>query len=114
MVPFEVTITDKQMFADYLIRVFQVEVSMVLKLTEYEVTLTCSMTLGKYSVAYFRHSMHCTHLGKCTCTHKEVCYQYWPSSGYKQYGEYSVDLLGEEELEDTFSGDSTSRTSRYS
>ena len=32
---------------------------------------------------------------------QEVCYQYWPSStsGYKQYGEYSVDLLGEEELE---------------
>ena len=30
---------------------------------------------------------------------QKVCYQYWPSSGYKQYGEYSVDLLGEEELE---------------
>ena len=30
---------------------------------------------------------------------QEVCYQYCPNSGYKQYGEYSVDLLGEEELE---------------
>ena len=30
---------------------------------------------------------------------QEVCYQYWPSSGDQQYGEYSVDLLGEEELE---------------
>ena len=30
---------------------------------------------------------------------QEVCYQYWPSSGNQQYGEYSVDLLGEEELE---------------
>ena len=30
---------------------------------------------------------------------QEVCYQYWPNSGYKQYGEYSVDLLGGEELE---------------
>ena len=29
--PFEVTITDKQMFADYWIRVFQVEVSTVPK-----------------------------------------------------------------------------------
>ena len=29
--PFKVTITDKQMFADYFIRVFQVEVSMVSK-----------------------------------------------------------------------------------
>ena len=28
-----------------------------------------------------------------------MCYQYWPSSGDQQYGEYSVDLLGEEELE---------------
>ena len=30
---------------------------------------------------------------------QEVCYQYWPGSGNQQYGEYSVDLLGEEELE---------------
>ena len=29
---------------------------------------------------------------------QEVCYQYWPNSGYQQYGEYSVDLLGEEKL----------------
>ena len=28
-----------------------------------------------------------------------MCYQYWPSSGKQQYGEYSVDLLVEEELE---------------
>ena len=28
-----------------------------------------------------------------------MCYQYWPSSGNQQYGEYSVDLLGEEVLE---------------
>ena len=37
--PFMVTVTDKQMFADYFIRVFHVEVSMVSKLTEYEVNL---------------------------------------------------------------------------
>ena len=30
---------------------------------------------------------------------QEVCYRYWPNSGYKQYGEYNVELLGEEELE---------------
>ena len=35
--PFEVTITDKQMFADYWIRVFQVEVSMVSKFTAYQI-----------------------------------------------------------------------------
>ena len=35
--PFKVTITDKQMFADHWIRVFQVEVSMVSKLTAYHI-----------------------------------------------------------------------------
>ena len=29
---------------------------------------------------------------------QEVCYQYWPSSGYQAYGEFSVELLGEESL----------------
>jgi len=28
-----------------------------------------------------------------------VCYQYWPSSGDQQFGEYNVDLLGQEEME---------------
>ena len=30
---------------------------------------------------------------------KEASAQYWPSSGIYQYGEYSVELLGEEPLE---------------
>jgi protein tyrosine phosphatase len=29
---------------------------------------------------------------------KEVCYQYWPGSGSQTYGEFSVELLGEESL----------------
>ena len=99
------------MFADYLIRGFQVEVSTVLKLTDYEITMTCSMTLGKYSVAYFMHSVHYTQM--CMYS-QQVHYQYWPNSGYKQYGEYSVDLLGKEarSWRDTFSEDSRSHTSR--
>ena len=30
---------------------------------------------------------------------QEASAQYWPSSGMTQYGEYTVDLLGEEKLE---------------
>ena len=30
---------------------------------------------------------------------QEASTQYWPSSGIYQYGEYSVELLGEEPLE---------------
>ena len=30
---------------------------------------------------------------------QEVCYQYWPTSGVKQIGEFTVDLLGDEKLE---------------
>ena len=30
---------------------------------------------------------------------QEVCFQYWPTSGVKQFGEFTVDLLGEEKLE---------------
>ena len=46
--PFKVTITDKQMFADYFIRVFQVEVSMVSKLTAYHI---------KYQSVAYRHGI---------------------------------------------------------
>ena len=28
-----------------------------------------------------------------------VCYQYWPSSGSQRYGEFTVELLGEERLQ---------------
>jgi len=28
-----------------------------------------------------------------------VCHQYWPTTGIREFGEYTVDLLGEEELE---------------
>ena len=30
---------------------------------------------------------------------QEVCHQYWPSGGTKRFGEYTVELLGEEKLE---------------
>ena len=30
---------------------------------------------------------------------QEVCHQYWPTTGIREFGEYTVDLLGEEELE---------------
>ena len=30
---------------------------------------------------------------------QEVCYQYWPSSGSQSYGEFTVELLGEERLQ---------------
>ena len=30
---------------------------------------------------------------------QEVCYQYWPSSGSQRYGEFTVELLGEERLQ---------------
>ena len=46
--PFKVTITDKQMFADYWIRVFQVEVSIVSKLTVYQI---------KYQSVAYRHGI---------------------------------------------------------
>ena len=46
--PFEVTITDKQMFADYWIRVFQVEVIIVSKLTAYHI---------KYQSVAYRHDI---------------------------------------------------------
>ena len=29
---------------------------------------------------------------------QEVCYQYWPSSGSKAFGEFTVELLGEQKL----------------
>ena len=29
---------------------------------------------------------------------QEVCYQYWPSSGIVNIGEYTIDLLGEEKM----------------
>ena len=30
---------------------------------------------------------------------KEVCYQYWPSSGSRRFGEFTVEILGEERLQ---------------
>ena len=30
---------------------------------------------------------------------QEVCYQYWPSSGSQRFGEFTVEILGEEELQ---------------
>ena len=30
---------------------------------------------------------------------QEVCYQYWPSDGTQTYGEFRVEILGEEKLE---------------
>ena len=29
---------------------------------------------------------------------QEVCYQYWPSSGTQTYGEFTVELVGEETM----------------
>ena len=29
---------------------------------------------------------------------QEVCYQYWPSNGSQRFGEFTVDILGEERL----------------
>ena len=34
----------------------------------------------------------------CVCV-QEVCYQYWPSSGSQTYGEFTVELVEEEEME---------------
>ena len=28
-----------------------------------------------------------------------MCYQYWPTSGVQKIGEYTIDLIGEENLE---------------
>ena len=33
---------------------------------------------------------------------QEVCYQYWPSSGAQTYGEFTVEILGEEKFEGFF------------
>ena len=30
---------------------------------------------------------------------QEVCYQYWPSSGSLTYGEFTVEIVGEEMME---------------
>ena len=30
---------------------------------------------------------------------QEVCYQYWPSSGSQRFGEFKVEILGEEALQ---------------
>ena len=30
---------------------------------------------------------------------QEVCYQYWPSSGSQIFGEFEVEVLGEERLQ---------------
>ena len=30
---------------------------------------------------------------------QEVCYQYWPSIGLQRFGEFTVELLGEERLQ---------------
>ena len=30
---------------------------------------------------------------------QNVCYQYWPTSGVQKIGEYTIDLIGEENLE---------------
>ena len=34
--------------------------------------------------------------GVCGVCVQETCYQYWPSSGSLSFGEFKVDLLGEE------------------
>ena len=35
----------------------------------------------------------------CVCVFQEVCYQYWPTSGSECFGEYKVELLGEEMMD---------------
>ena len=30
---------------------------------------------------------------------QEMCYKYWPSSGSQKYGKFTVEVLGEEELQ---------------
>ena len=35
----------------------------------------------------------------CVCVFQEVCYQYWPTSGSESFGEYKVELLGEEMMD---------------
>ena len=34
----------------------------------------------------------------CYLVSQESSYQYWPSSGVQNFGEYMVDLIGEEQL----------------
>ena len=36
----------------------------------------------------------------CVCVLQEVCYKYWPDSGVKEVGEYTVNFL----LEEKFNG----------
>ena len=36
----------------------------------------------------------------CVCV-QETCYQYWPSSGSLTFGEFKVDLLGEELMDNS-------------
>ena len=33
----------------------------------------------------------------CVCALQEVCYQYWPSGGSQMFGEFTVQLLGQED-----------------
>ena len=33
----------------------------------------------------------------CVCVLQEVCYQYWPSGGSQRFGEFTVQLLGQED-----------------
>ena len=63
-----------------------------------------SVTYDQLLTTYSALWHNCYEIIKISIVHaitysQEVCYQYWPSSGNQQCGEYSVDLLGEEELE---------------
>ena len=35
----------------------------------------------------------------CLCGVQETCYQYWPPSGSQTFGEFKVELLGEEMMD---------------
>ena len=44
----------------------------------------------------------CVSMGVCVCVYcvcvlQEVCYQYWPSGGSQRFGEFTVQLLGQED-----------------
>ena len=43
--------------------------------------------------------MHIDDLSRVSLIIQNVCYQYWPTSGVQKFGEYTIDLIGEENLE---------------
>ena len=81
--PFEVTITDKQMFADYLIRVFTVKVSTVPKWTLQDMELLfCFVRCIPYTCMHGKNSQWCATNSTCihSCLAVQMLLWKWHSS----------------------------------